>query len=92
MGFFSFFCGTKHKDYDTEFRKNIHKYDQDSYRKDLDTKNRDKKIRAIWGIEGSGNSDNIRDLERIAHDSKEDKSVRKEAEIAVRNLKKRSGK
>lgn len=83
MGFFSSL-------FDTKFKKEIDKYDREGYRKDLKSRDRDKKIRAIWGLEGMGNSRSIDELDRIAHDSKQDKWVRKEAKIAIKNLKKRS--
>ena len=92
MRLFSFLFGTQSKNYDVKFKKDIDKYDRDSYQKDLKNRDRDKKIRAIWGLEGMGNSGSINELERIAHNSKEDSWVRKEAKIAIKNLKKRSGK
>lgn len=92
MGLLSFLFGTKSKDYDAEFKKGFHKYDRDSYREDLKTRDRDKKVRAIWSLEGMGNTSSINELERIGRNSKEDEWVRKEAKIAVRNLRKRCGK
>ena len=92
MGLFSFLFGTKSNNYDAKFKKDIDKYDRGSYRKDLRSRDRDEKIRSIWGLEGMGNSGSIDELDRIAHDSKEDKWIRKEAKIASKNLKERCGK
>lgn len=92
MRLFSFLFGTQSKNYDVKFKKDIDKYDRGSYRKDLKSQERDKKIRAIWGLEGMGNTGSINELERIAHNSREDEWVRKEAKIAIKKLKKHSGK
>jgi hypothetical protein len=78
--------------FDNRFKKNIHKYDRESYVKDLNSKARDKKIRAIWGIEGKRDYKSIDKLQRIINDASEDKQVRKEAEIAVKNLRNRKNK
>lgn len=78
--------------FDKKFRKNIHKYDKESYVRDLKSKDKDKKIRAIWGIEGMRNNNSIEELQKIVNNKNEDKWVRKEAEIAIKNLKKNKSK
>lgn len=74
--------------FDRKFEKDIHKYNSDSYLKDLNSKNRDKKIRAIWGVEGMGNKSSIEKLQSIVKNKREDRWVRKEAGISIKNLRK----
>lgn len=76
---------------DRIYQKQLYLYDLSSYIADLNSENKEERIRAIWGIEGMGEKENIKDLQKIADNKDEDPDIRVIAQQAVENMKRRLG-
>ena len=77
--------------FDKIYQSKIHLYDLRSFISDLASEEKEIRIRAIWGIEGMGSVENIKYLQSISDNKKEDPDIRLEAQRAVDNLKRRFG-
>jgi hypothetical protein len=74
---------------DELFKENLYLYDLNSFIVDLTSDKKDERIRAVWGIEGMGTKENIKDLQEIANNKDEDPDIRVEAQRAVDNMSRR---
>jgi hypothetical protein len=77
--------------FDQVWEEELQHYDLGSYVLDLTSPDKDERIRAIWGIEGMGTKENIKDLQKVADNKDEDREVMQEAERAIGNMKRRLG-
>jgi len=77
------------KIFDRVYKRKTFIYYLQSFILDLITADKEDRIRAIWGIEGMGKADNIKDLQKIADNKDEDPDIRVEAQRAVDNMKRR---
>lgn len=77
--------------FDNIYQRKMYLYDVQGFVSDLASDNKNERIRAIWGIEGIGIVENIKDLQKIVDDPHEDPNIRVEAQRAVDNMKRRFG-
>ena len=76
---------------DEAFKASLYLYDLNSFIGDLTSDKKEERIRAIWGIEGMGTKENIKDLQEIADNKDEGPDIRVEAQRSVDNMKRRFG-
>lgn len=77
--------------FDKIYQSKMHLYDIQGFLSDLASDDKDARIRSIWGIEGMGKVENIKDLQKIVDNPHEDPDIRVEAQKAVDNMKRRFG-
>ena len=77
--------------FDKIYQRKIYLYDLQGFVSDLGSEDKNERVRAIWGIEGMGTAENIKDLQKISDNKDEDPDIRVEAQRAVDNMKRRFG-